>query len=140
MKNMEKCEVSRSPASSAATSKINHPKHYRHRSGFDAIVWIDRFKMDFCTGNCFKYLFRRGEKDGESLLEDEGKAKWYFRHEVEVYAGSGISKIDAAIMVRSILVTAFGPPGKFEDGSPNWNVGGCDMPEVVKFIYTELTL
>ena len=123
---------------------VNHPAHYSHRSGYDAIVWIDRFKMDFCVGNCFKYLFRRGLKPGESFEQDGEKAKWYFRHEVERFS-SYFSWTDKRLfdwekakrMVAQKLLDAFGPPGKLEDGSPDWNVGGCDMPEAVEFLEKE---
>lgn len=121
-------------------NKIDHPKHYKHRSGLDAIVWIDRYKMDFSTGNCFKYLFRRGEKSGETLEEDEGKAKWYFEHEVSICAKRACSWVAARREVADVLIEAFGPPGKLEDGSPDWSVGGCDMPEVVEFIKREFKI
>ena len=54
--------------------QVNHPSHYRHKSGFDAIHWIDMYQMDFATGCIFKYLFRRGLKTGESKEKDEEKA------------------------------------------------------------------
>jgi len=119
-------------------NKVNHPKHYRHRSGLDAIVWIDRYKMDFCEGNCFKYLFRRGEKTGESVFDDEQKAKWYFKHKaIELAECSLLTWDDAKKKVFDKLSHAFGPAGKLPDGSPDWSKGGCDMPEAIEFMKNE---
>ena len=118
--------------------KVNHPKHYRHKSGLDAIVWIDRYGMDFCEGNCFKYLFRRGEKTGETVFDDEQKAKWYFRHKaLELAECSLLTWEDAKLKVFTKLSHAFGPAGKLPDGSPDWSKGGCDMPEAIEFLKNE---
>ena len=125
---------------------VNHPAHYFHRSGYDAIVWIDRYNMDFCTGNCFKYLFRRGLKPGESMTKDEEKAKWYFLHEALHYSESSLLTWDEAKKkVSEKLIQAFGPSGRKLDSNGNptndWTKGGCDMPEAIEFIQKEcLTL
>lgn len=125
---------------------VNHPAHYFHRSGYDAIVWIDRYNMDFCTGNCFKYLFRRGLKPGESMTKDEEKAKWYFLHEALHYSESSLLTWDEAKKKASEkLIQAFGPSGRKPDSNGNptndWTKGGCDMPEAIEFIQKEcLTL
>ena len=116
-------------------TQVNHPKHYRHRSGLDAIVWIDRYKLDFCEGNCFKYLFRRGEKIGESTEKDEEKAKWYFKHKVlQLSEHSFLTWDDAKKKVFDKLSHAFGPAGKLPNGNPDWSKGGCDLPEAIKFM------
>lgn len=116
-------------------SQVNHPKHYRHKSGLDAIVWIDRYKLDFCEGNCFKYLFREGEKAGQPLEQDEEKAKWYFKHKaIELSECSQLTWDDAKKKVFDKLSHAFGHPGKLPDGSPDWSKGGCDMPEAIEFL------
>ena len=122
--------------------KIDSPSHYRHRSGFDAIVWIDRYKMDFSTGNCFKYLFRRGMKAGETSEDDEGKAKWYFRHAAEiVHVNVLVQWEDAKKIVFDKLAMAFGPPRMTTldngDKVEDWSGGGCDMPEAVEFLVKE---
>ena len=118
---------------------VNHPKHYKHRSGFDAIVWIDRYSMDFETGSCFKYLFRCGSKDGESLEKDQEKALWYFIHESERFAENTlITWEEAKQKVFNVLAMAFGPPGRKMDENGNaiedWSKGGCDMPEAIEFL------
>ena len=44
------------------------PKHYQHPSGVECIdVAIHH---DFCIGNILKYLWRAGQKDNETELED----------------------------------------------------------------------
>ena len=53
---------------------VNHPSHYTSdESGIECIE-ITRH-MGFCDGNCFKYLFRAGDKI--DALEDLKKALWY---------------------------------------------------------------
>lgn len=113
---------------------VNHPSHYSHRSGLDAIVWIDRYGMDFETGNCFKYLFRCGLKPGESEAKDTEKAKWYFRHESYKVKRTScmLTWIEAKRRVYDRLAVAFGPPGKKDDGTEDWTVGGCDMPGAIE--------
>ena len=52
---------------------VNNPPHYKDASGIECIE-VTR-KMQFCGGNCFKYLYRAGQKG--SPIEDLEKAKWY---------------------------------------------------------------
>lgn len=52
---------------------VNHPPHYKDASGIECIE-VTR-KMQFCGGNCFKYLYRAGKKG--STIEDLKKAAWY---------------------------------------------------------------
>ena len=33
--------------------------------------------IDFCEGNCIKYEFRAGKKEGNSAEQDLAKAEWY---------------------------------------------------------------
>ena len=122
--------------------KVNHPSHYAHTSGYDAIEWIDRFALDFCMGNCFKYLFRRGLKSGESSEKDEAKAKWYFLHEaIKFSEDTTMTWEDAKKKVFDKLSHAFGPPGRKlgEDGNPieDWTKGGCNMPLAIEFLQNE---
>lgn len=55
------------------TDMINHPPHYQDDSGVECIE-VTQW-MPFCTGNCFKYLYRAGKKG--SAFDDLKKAKWY---------------------------------------------------------------
>jgi hypothetical protein len=59
---------------------INHPRHYQHPSGIEAIQVCEW--ENFNIGNALKYLFRCGRKDGESLLDDLRKARWYLDREI----------------------------------------------------------
>lgn len=52
---------------------VNHPPHYKDASGIECIEVTS--KMQFCGGNCFKYLYRAGKKG--STVEDLKKAVWY---------------------------------------------------------------
>lgn len=52
---------------------VNHPPHYKDASGIECIEVTS--KMQFCGGNCFKYLYRAGKKG--STVEDLKKAIWY---------------------------------------------------------------
>ena len=52
---------------------VNHPPHYKDASGIECIEVTKH--MQFCGGNCFKYLYRAGKKG--STVEDLKKAVWY---------------------------------------------------------------
>lgn len=52
---------------------VNEPPHYKDASGIECIEVTS--KMQFCGGNCFKYLYRAGKKG--STVEDLKKAAWY---------------------------------------------------------------
>lgn len=55
-------------------STIVHPRHYNlHPSGIECMDVVER--MDFCTGNAVKYLWRADYKDRRS--EDIEKAGFY---------------------------------------------------------------
>lgn len=66
------------------SDKVNHPKHYCT----GGIECIDALKsalgkegfMDYCAGNCMKYLWRYKAKNG---LEDLRKAQVYIGWLVE---------------------------------------------------------
>lgn len=56
------------------TDMVNHPPHYtKDPSGVECIE-ITKHMM-FCGGNCFKYLYRLGNKD--AAIQELGKAAWY---------------------------------------------------------------
>lgn len=58
---------------SEVTDMVNHPPHYKDESGIECIEVTKH--MQFCGGNCFKYLYRAGKKG--STVEDLKKAAWY---------------------------------------------------------------
>ena len=61
-------------------SKTN-PAHYKLPSGLEAYDVTQHF--DFTTGNCIKYLWRAGRKEGESSLDDLRKVRWYLNQLIE---------------------------------------------------------
>lgn len=58
---------------------VNHPRHYTGNKVECIDAMVKEFGKDavehFCLLNCFKYLWRFGDKNGD---EDVEKAKWYF--------------------------------------------------------------
>ena len=52
---------------------VNNPPHYKDASGIECIEVTKH--MQFCGGNCFKYLYRAGQKG--DAVEDLKKAAWY---------------------------------------------------------------
>ena len=64
-------------------NKISHPKHYNIKGKRECIVAIredygDFVAAIFCLTNAYKYLYRAGNKQGESVEDDIAKARWYF--------------------------------------------------------------
>lgn len=59
---------------------VNHPSHYKTKSGIEAIDAIEAFTEGLTgyeaveTGNVLRYMFRWKKKNG---LEDLKKAQWY---------------------------------------------------------------
>lgn len=62
------------------SDKVNHSEHYQGKHEcivlMRALFGDDAVKA-FCRCNSFKYRFRAGMKDGESLQDDLKKAEWY---------------------------------------------------------------
>lgn len=62
------------------TDMVNHPQHYKSKSGLEVIDVIKAFTADLKgyqatdTGNIIKYILRWRYKNG---LEDLKKAQWY---------------------------------------------------------------
>ena len=61
---------------------INHPSHYQRDGRKECIVEMEEkygaeITAVFCLTNAIKYLYRAGEKIGESEKKDISKAKWY---------------------------------------------------------------
>ena len=60
---------------------VNHPPHYtQHPSGVECIQITEHF--DFCLGNAIKYIWRAGEKNKDSEIEDLEKARWYIDRQI----------------------------------------------------------
>lgn len=61
---------------------INHPNHYQHVPGIEAIDICAHF--NFCLGNAMKYIYRNGHKgNDEDAIKDLRKAIWYINREIE---------------------------------------------------------
>ena len=67
--------------------QVNHPEHYQ-----GSIECIDAMlsafgtedTVAFCKINAFKYLWRAGKKDGNSIEQDMKKAQWYINKAIEL--------------------------------------------------------
>ena len=60
---------------------VSHPNHYNKQGRKECIVEIEeKYGADitavFCLTNCYKYLYRAGEKVGSSEEQDVEKAKF----------------------------------------------------------------
>lgn len=63
--------------------KVNHPSHYGGKDNpYEAIKVIRAWALNFALGNTVKYIARAGKKNGESLLTDLKKARWYLDNEI----------------------------------------------------------
>ena len=62
---------------------VNHPSHYKTKSGLETIDVIEAFTDDLNgieavdTGNILKYICRWKRKNG---IQDLEKARWYLNH------------------------------------------------------------
>ncbi len=63
---------------------VNHPAHYGGAdNAYEAIKVIEAWNLDFCLGNVVKYISRAGKKEGNSLIQDLEKAKWYLERRIQ---------------------------------------------------------
>lgn len=60
---------------------VNHPDHYKGKSGMEAIDVIEDFQLGFNLGNALKYVLRAKRKD--DVIQDLRKAIWYLRREIK---------------------------------------------------------
>ena len=65
------------------SEQVNHPSHYNKAGRKECIVEMEEkygipATVGFCLMNTYKYLYRAGDKFGNSALQDESKARWYF--------------------------------------------------------------
>ena len=64
---------------------VNHPKHYNVPGRKECILELEEkygteITATFCLTNCYRYLYRAGEKIDNPKKQDIDKAKWYFRY------------------------------------------------------------
>ena len=95
---------------------INHPSHYKRDGRKEFIVEMEEkygaeITAVFCLTNAIKYLYRAGEKIGESEKKDISKAKWYFdytnmlidKYGILVFNGILIENLELYINVKEML-------------------------------------
>ena len=96
------------PMPKGTDEKVNHPKHYNQTGKKECIdEMVELFglqaTLDFCWLNCYKYLYRAGEKEGNSREQDIKKAEWYFnwanKHEHK--------RIPASMLLGEMLADAY---------------------------------
>lgn len=63
--------------------KVDHPDHYKGKSGLEAIDVIEAYNLNFSLGSAVKYILRAGKKPSESSIDDLSKAIWYLQREIE---------------------------------------------------------
>lgn len=69
--------------------EVNHPSYYKGSNGIEAIDVIEAASgfdgaLHFCRGSAIKYLFRAGNKKGNSALQDFRKVRWYVNKVIEM--------------------------------------------------------
>ena len=61
--------------------QVNHPSHYlvNGKECIDCMVELLGLKATciFCLTNAYKYMYRAGNKDGNSYEQDMRKCRWY---------------------------------------------------------------
>ncbi len=62
---------------------VNHPKHYQQKGRKECIVEMEELygtyiTAVFCLTNAYKYLYRAGNKAGNTKEQDMQKALWYY--------------------------------------------------------------
>lgn len=65
-----------------ADETVNHPEHYGGDTTYETIKVIEAWELNFCLGNCVKYISRAGRKPGIDMYEDLKKARWYLDREI----------------------------------------------------------
>ena len=74
--------------------QVNHPSHYQKNGRKECIVEMEEkygaeMTVVFCLMNAYKYLYRAGEKDGNTAMQDNLKAKWYFDYANKLISSYG---------------------------------------------------
>lgn len=78
--------------------RIDHPDYYQIGGGIETIDIVR--DMDFCLGNCVKYLLRAGRKQEagmtalEKQIEDLRKAQWYLADRIKTLEAQWQQELD----------------------------------------------
>ena len=73
---------------------VSHPNYYNKNGRKECIVEMEEkygaeMTAVFCLMNAYKYIYRAGEKDGNSEMQDNLKAKWYFDYANKLISSYG---------------------------------------------------
>lgn len=84
---------------------VNHPDHYKGKDGKECIdCMIEDFDVPavicFCLCNAYKYNFRAGKKEGNSMEQDKAKAEWYIKKAKEL-----VKSYDGAFLLSKYFLT-----------------------------------
>jgi hypothetical protein len=84
LENLQSKDLPSDAAPVTVHDPVNHPAHYT-RGAVEAIDAIhsalgDEGFIDYCLGNCMKYVFRWRNKNG---IEDLRKASWYLSEAIK---------------------------------------------------------
>ena len=95
---------------------VNHPTHYNRPDKKECIVEMEEkygaeITAVFCLTNADKYLYRAGNKVGNSESQDLSKAKWYFdytnklieKYEILLFNGVRIEDTDLYLDIKEML-------------------------------------
>lgn len=66
-----------------SVDQIN-PKHYAQFGDYSPLHVIEKWDLNFRTGNAVKYIARAGHKDPSKHVEDLKKAKFYLEREIHL--------------------------------------------------------
>ena len=64
------------------SNEKTNPSHYQFGGGVEVIHITQH--LGFLLGNVVKYSARAGRKDGEEVLDDLYKARWYLNRQIEI--------------------------------------------------------
>lgn len=96
---------------------VNKPKHYNsHPAGIECIEVIEH--LPYNVGAAIKYLWRAGQKDGNSTLQDLAKSIWHLNREIDRL---GLRKEITNASITSIS-TVDGTPTTTTDTNTNTNL------------------
>lgn len=61
-----------------------NPRHYADLGEYSALHVLERWGLDFHTGNALKYIQRAGNKASEPEVRDLKKAVWYLQRKIHL--------------------------------------------------------
>lgn len=100
---------------------VDHPSHYS-RNGKEAIDYIEKWRLNFATGNTVKYLWRLGQKGPSQAEQEEDveKSVWYVHRQIE-----WLSRARKCLLMTAMVETAGQVFGCLQDGDvlkgiPEW--------------------